>query len=100
MPMTTMSSTGSIQNTVPAAPPQLYSPAEPRTRAATGSVTTPQPRPKPNPRAPRPNGFSPLPPPSMAAPRWLAVMNSTVFGLSSRTPSSSPPRRTISQKRR
>ena len=98
---TTISSTGSIQKIVPAAPPQLYSPAEPMTPVIAGSRITPKPSPKPPPRFRRLTaGRSPSPPALMDAGRWSVAMNSTVFGLSIRTPCSSPPARIISANRR
>ena len=98
---TTISSTGSIQKIVPAAPPQLYSPGEPMTPVSAGSRTRPKPRPKPPPRFRRfVVGRSPSPPALMDAGRWSVAMNSTVFGLRMRAPSSAPPARIISAKRR
>ena len=47
--ITAMSSAGSIQNAVLAAPPQAYSPGEPRISAYAGSSMIEKPSPKPMP---------------------------------------------------
>ena len=51
---TEMSSTGSHQKIVDAAPPQAKLPAEPCRPASTGDLTTEKPRPKPPPLAAAP----------------------------------------------
>src|SRR5664280_3825899 len=98
---TLRSSRGATHHDVLKAPPQPYSPTLVSTLPACGSVTTDTPRPNPTPskvvseKSGRPNSSRSTPPG-----RWLVVMYDTVRGDSSRTPSSSPPCRSISENRR
>ena len=70
-----MSSTGSTQKAVLAAPPQAYSPALDSTLLAAGSSTTEKPRPKPTPsKVVSANSGRPTASRSAPPGRWLRAM--------------------------